>query len=226
MKIRLKQTKYRKRKPVVSCLFFFVLTAAATFFLLLHLEEAVMPTLREISHIQCKAIAKSIMDQAITDVMQELEPSSGALLQQTEESYIANTVYINQFCTRLSRKITEGFAALPEDPIQIPLGAVLPFSFLANAGPDIPFSLLPMGTAQVEYDTAFYAAGINQINYKIWLNISMELKIVNPLQYENITSTRRIMLADLIFGGKVPTHYFQLGEGSKIGEADEYLLTE
>ncbi len=176
--------------------------------------------------MQCRAISKNIMDTAITEVMQEMEPNSTALLQQTEESYTANTVYINHFCTRLSQKITEGFSALPKDAICVPLGAATPFSFLANKGPSIPFTVLPMGTARVEYETAFHSAGINQINYKIWLNISMELKIVNPLHKESVTTERKIMLADLLFGGKVPTHYFQMGTDKEMGEADEYLLTE
>lgn len=218
-----KHRKRQKRKGF-SYILLFVLTVTATLFLLLRLEAVILPPLQEISHMQCKAISKTIMDTAITEVMQEMEPTSTALLQQTEESYTANTVYINRFCTRLSQKITEGFSTLPKDPLHIPLGAATPFAFLANAGPQIPFRLLPMGAARVEYETAFHAAGINQINYKIWLNISMELKIVNPLLQESVISERKIMLADLLFGGKVPTHYFQIGKESE--EANEYLLTE
>ena len=77
-----------------------------------------------------------------------------------------------------------------------------------------------MGAVDVGYETAFSSAGINQVNYKIWINISIELKIVNPLYQEPIQMQRKIMLADLIFKGKVPEHYFQLTPKS------EYLLTE
>ena len=227
----MKRQQKRYRKKWKRTLFFyivlFLLTAVCTLFCLFRLEAALLPALREISYMQCRAISKNIMDTAITEVMQELEPNSTALIRQTEESYTADTVYINHFCTTLSQKITGGFSTLPKDPIQIPLGAATPFAFLANAGPKIPFSLLPMGAARVEYETDFCAVGINQVNYKIWLNISMELKIVNPLLQESVVSERKIMLADLIFGGKVPTHYFQMNPAKKeIQEAGEYLLTE
>ena len=220
-----RKTKQKKlRNAFFLSIFLFFITMLLTLFLLFRLEEALLPPLQEISHIQCKAISKNIMDNAITELLQETEPD--ALLQKSAESYTANTVYINRFCTQLSQKITAGFSTLPQDPIRIPMGAVTPFAFLANMGPDIAFSLLPMGTAQVDYETDFCSVGINQINYKIWLHISMELKIVNPFWQESIVSERKIMLADLIFGGKVPSHYFQLTAPQEIGEADEYLLTE
>jgi hypothetical protein len=69
-------------------------------------------------------------------------------------------------------------------------------------------------------DSEFISAGINQVNYKIWLNISIELQIVNPFYKENLKLIRKVLLADMIFNGKVPEHYFQMNS------PDEYLLTE
>ena len=79
---------------------------------------------------------------------------------------------------------------------------------------------MPMGAVKVDYETAFSSVGINQINYKIWLSVKMELRIVNPLYQEELTLSRKIMLADLVFSGRVPNHYFQ------ISRPNEYLLTE
>ena len=104
----------------------------------------------------------------------------------------------------------EDLVKLPDEKIGIPLGAVMNWGFFANIGPEIPFTLIPMGAVKVDYDSQFLSVGINQINYKIWLNIAMELKIVNPLYQENITLERKIMLADIVFSGKVPEHYFQM----------------
>lgn len=76
-----------------------------------------------------------------------------------------------------------------------------------------------MGAVRVDYETAFLGRH-QQINYKIWLAVHLELRIVNPLYQEDITLERKIMLADLVFSGKVPAHYFQ------ISRPNEYLLTE
>jgi len=192
-------------------LFFFV-------FFTIIMEERLFPPFLEISHMQCKAIANDIIDEAVMKNIQSMDHTS--LISQEEDNYTADTAMINHFCAMLSSDLTSELNKLPPDNIQIPLGAVTNLSFLANAGPEIPFSLVPMGSVKVDYETEFISAGINQINYKIWLNISMEMKIVNPLYHETLCMERKIMLADLIFSGKVPEHYFE------VSGTGEYLLTE
>ena len=159
-----------------------------------------------------------MINKAVLHNMNIIDPSS--LLTETDNTYTANTVVANQFCTNLSMDITDELKRIDPESISIPIGAVTNLSFLADKGPEIPFRLIPMGAVDVGYETAFSSAGINQVNYKIWINISIELKIVNPLYQEPIQMQRKIMLADLIFKGKVPEHYFQLTPKS------EYLLTE
>lgn len=187
-------------------------------FLTAVMEDRLFPPFLEISHMQCKAIANEIIDEAVLNNIESVDHTS--FISQKEDSYIADTAMINHFCAVLSSDLTDELNKLPPDNIQIPLGAVTNLSFLANIGPEIPFSLIPMGAAKVDYETEFISAGINQMNYKIWLHISMEMKIVNPLYHETLYMERKIMLADLIFSGKVPEHYFE------VSGSDEYLLTE
>ena len=79
----------------------------------------------------------------------------------------------------------------------------------ANWGPDIPFSMEPKGAAEVDYETKMESSGINQMHFQIWINISLEIRIVNPLHEESIPMTRKIMLVDTVFGGDIPEEYFQ-----------------
>lgn len=168
--------------------------------------------------MQCKAKANDIINHAISNNLKQLETS--ALLIRQNDSYTANTQAVNAFCTKISADITEAFKKIPEEKIHIPLGAVTDLHFLVNMGPEIPFTLVPMGAAKVDYETSFSSTGINLINYKIWIQISAEMKIVNPLLKETVYMERKIMLADLLFSGKVPDHYFHFSQ------PDEYLLTE
>ena len=204
-----KRKRNRKRKKFLPLLLPALLTVLC-FFLL---EKSLLPPLKEISHMQCRAAANALA---------RMELDASALLQKGAdgESYTANTTCVNQFCALLSRDITKQLNELPKEVIPIPLGAATHWGLLANQGPKIPFTLLPMGAVRVDYETAFSSVGINQINYKIWLAVHLELRIVNPLYREDITLERKIMLADLVFSGKVPAHYFQ------ISRPNEYLLTE
>lgn len=219
--------KYRKKRrkfffPFPLLLFSGVL--ALGFFSLRQMERKFLPPLIEISHMQSKSIANEIIDLAAERALAEMQLSADSLLVQNSEggspSYAADTTQINRFCTLLSRSASQSLAELPKEVIRIPLGASTNIAYLANLGPDISFTLLPQGAVNVDYETSFESVGINQINYKIWIIISVDMKIVNPLYQETLSMRRKFMLADLVFGGKVPEYYFQMGK------PDEYVLTE
>lgn len=211
--------RYRRRKKKLFSMLLPLLFLFSCIFLL---EKSLLPPLKEISHIQCKATANQIINQATAALLEDAALHTDDLLIRSAdgESYTANTASVNRFCSLLSQDMTKRLEALPKESIRIPLGAVTHWGALANRGPAVPFTLLPMGAAKVDYETDFTSVGINQINYKIWLAIKIELRIVNPLYREDITLERKIMLADLVFSGKVPEHYFQ------ITAPNEYLLTE
>lgn len=94
--------------------------------------------------------------------------------------------------------------------VEIPLGAASGIGVLANTGPDIAFEIRQAGGTDVDYDTQFSSAGINQTNYKIWLTVNMTVSLVNPLYNRQISMTRKIMLADVIIKGEVPSGFLTL----------------
>ena len=206
--------KRSTQKHIVHLLItFLLLCSLLTFF-----DHRFLPLLKEISHLQCKNQINMVINLAITEQLPPLK--SEELLVKNDDTYMANTELINRFCNDISIHITEKLQKYPQETIRVPLGAATGFSLLSNKGPSIPFTLQPMSSVKTDYQTEFISAGINQINYKIWLNLSMDMKVVNPLFQETITLNRKIMLCDLVFSGKVPEHYFQFSS------PDEYLLTE
>ena len=208
------------RKVYSILLFVFIGIISIGFFSFL--DSRFTPTLKEISHVHCKAYANRIIDTALAESLSEKEERMEPLFfyDTYDNGYAANTMQINQFCSALSERITNSLSELPYEKIKIPFGAVFSSGFLADKGPFISFTLFPAGAVKINYASEFQSAGINQVNYKIWLDISMELKIVNPFYKENLLMNRKILLADMIFNGKVPEHYFQMTSPA------EYLLTE
>lgn len=166
----------------------------------------------EMSKLESKTAANRVIDTA-------LEHTLAALSMKAENFYFANesnpngisadTIAINRFCTTLSGEITQELESLNDEKIQVPLGNISGIELFANWGPDIPFSMQPKGAAEVDYETKMESKGINQMHFQIWINISLEIRIVNPLHEESIPMTRKIMLVDTVFGGDVPEEYFQ-----------------
>ena len=193
-----------------------------TIFFLVFLENRFTPIIKEISNMYCTSYANKVIDNALNKILTDSEQNSSAfILYDTYEGfYNANTVQVNKFCTALSENITNSLSDLPHEQILIPFGAVFGSAYLSDKGPLIPFTIYPSGNVITDFESEFLSAGINQVNYKMWLNIFIELKIVNPIYKEDLKLSRKILLADIVFNGKIPEHYFQ------IKSPDEYLLTE
>ena len=212
--------KRTARKICNLLLLFFV--SFITLLSLSFLERRFIPIIKEISHTYCKSYANEVIDFALNEILSEKERNTSTfILYNTKEgTYAADTVQVNQFCSALSKNITASLSDLSHEQVFIPFGAVFGSAFLSDKGPLIPFTIYPSGNVITDFQSQFISAGINQVNYKIWLDITIELKIINPLYKEELILNRKILLADLIFNGKVPEHYFQ------VHSPDEYLLTE
>ncbi|KXL53254.1 sporulation protein YunB [Anaerotignum neopropionicum] len=210
------RTRRRKKiNGILSLFIFFICAFLLTIFVMYKIEMKVVPSLQEISHNRSMAMANEIINDSIQKVMAEQMPSSDTFLIMNDKenaTYSVNTQQINLFCTNLNKKINTAMQALPNERILIPLGAASKTNFFANWGPLIPFTLMPSGEITSDYETSFVTAGINQINYKIWINVTLEIQIVNPLYSEKISLTKKIMLVDTIIGGKVPGLYFSAGQ--------------
>ena len=193
----------------------FLLLCCFFFFILMLYDSKIFSTVIEISHIQSKTTANTIIDTAVQSTIQDLNITSSDFFieKQQNDTVSVNTILINSFCSTVSMAITKGMEQIAEENISIPLGVITGIEMFSNTGPSIPFYLKPMGLASVDYETSFTAEGINQINFKIWINVAMDIKIVNPLRSETMSVSRKIMLVDTIINGTVPERYMTLGNG-------------
>ena len=101
---------------------------------------------------------------------------------------------------------------LDNNNVSVPYGAASGISFMATKGPKIVFEIMPDGNSEVDYETEFVSAGINQTNYKIWLTVEISVSLINPIYEKNMIMTRKIMLADMVINGEVPDYYNRLTE--------------
>ncbi|WP_352399079.1 sporulation protein YunB [Anaerotignum sp.] len=214
-----KLRKKNKNQGLISLIIIFIFAFLLTILVLRQFEKTIVPSLQAISHNRSMAIANEMIDDCIQSVMKELPLSTEDFLTITDQenpTYSTNTQQINLFCTTLNKKINTSMQNISNERILIPLGAASKSNFFSNWGPKIPFTLMPGGGVDSDYETSFVSAGINQINYKIWINLSLEMQIVNPLYQEKITLTKKIMLVDTIIGGKVPNYLFNPKQSENI----------
>ncbi|MCI7657648.1 sporulation protein YunB [Anaerotignum sp.] len=205
--------KRRKRHSFSWATVLLIMTIGAAFGLGLRFFDIRLTEIAtEMSKLESKTAANRVIDTALERTLTELSMEAEDFYfsnKSNPDGISADTIAINRFCTTLSREITEELEVLNNEKIKVPLGSISGVELFANWGPDIPFSMQPKGAAQVDYETKMESKGINQMHFQIWINISLEIRIVNPLHEESIPMTRKIMLVDTVFGGDVPEEYFQ-----------------
>jgi len=215
MSVSHKKKKYKKGRHLPKLFILFLIVFIPVLFLLVQCDNRIFGAVLEISRLQSKTTTNKVIDKAVQDTIQRLQVESSDFFIDNQDDLAkvsANTLLINEFCSTISGEITKGMDKVSNECIPIPLGMITGIDLLSSLGPKIPFSVRPMGTATVDYETSFTSVAINQVNFKIWLNISADIKIVNPLRQEKVSLTRKIMLVDTVISGTVPERYLNFDE--------------
>ena len=202
----------RKIRKYVVFFTFTVSVMAAAF--IIATEKYIMPAAADICLIQAKETANNIINSAVDEVLKEKSEGGRNILSLETENgttmIMADTISINLICAEISSSITEKIADMENNIVKVPYGAASGIGNFANSGPDLEFEIMPAGDTTVDYETEFTSAGINQTNYKIWLTVNITISLVNPIYDRNISMNRKIMLADTIIKGDLPSNYIDI----------------
>lgn len=200
--------KGKKRKVIIKIIFVILGTMAFCSIV----ERSIMPSLIAISQIEAKRAANNAIDTAVRTSITNMGLKTEDFFTYAKNggSVSANTLLINELCAEVSRNINDEMQTLDERKISVAIGALTGWDTLANTGPRISFKIRQMGEADVDYETQFAQAGINQTNYKAWLTVDLKVRLVNPLKSDTIGSQRKVMLIDTVIEGEVPERYLEV----------------
>lgn len=178
-------------------------------------DSTFMETVITQAEIETKSSANNIINTAIQETIDEMNiSSSDFIIKENSDisSISANTVLINEFCSNISNKISDYFKLEYENIIEIPVGSLFGIEWISNIGPSIGFNIMPSKEALVNYNTEFNSVGINQSNFKIWIDINTTVRIINPLQKKEIEFNRKVMIVDTVINGVVPENYMNINK--------------
>ncbi len=188
-------------------------------------EASIMPSVLSMAEFKAKSIATAAINDAISETIEEYGIESRDLVtyigddQNNITSAQMNTILINALTADVIEKIDENLVEVQVYHLKVPLGNLTGSDLLANYGPIIEVMIMPIGTATIDYDREFRAAGINQLNHRVWLDINTEIQIVVPMATENIFINQKFVLVDEIFQGEVPPNYVNVPESNVLDVA-------
>jgi sporulation protein YunB len=208
---------------------FFLFSIAFFFLVYSYIEKQIMPTIIARSQIQGKIVATEMMNESIIRAMSKKEMSMEELVYYDYNnegeliSWDVNTVLMNEICSDIITYTMEGLKKLEKMIFKIPFGQLAGSHLFANVGPKISMSIFPLGVVSADYKNQMVAAGINQVNHTVWIEVRANIGIVIPLLQENIEVVRRVVLVDKVMAGKVPSSYIYIPETNIEGVIPKFI---
>ncbi|NLY53148.1 MAG: sporulation protein YunB [Firmicutes bacterium] len=216
----------KKQKVTISL----ILITFCVLQVLMLLDRNLRPTLEAIAEARAKVIATQAINDAInTKIAQEIKYG---LLITVHTDYNGkpswaqvNTMEVNRIVAATTMRVQEILGTIRGEVLRIPLGQAFNSQLFANMGPRIPFTIVPVGTVNVEVTDAFEQAGINQTRHKIYLEVFTDVQIVIPFVTRTVQVHSKVPIADVTYLGDVPQTVidlpFPLGSGYQSVEPDK-----
>jgi len=171
-----------------------------------------------LARMKLKNEAMLAMEQAGDLALSEIGAHPEFILTERDSdgriSYLtSNTALLNDIAS-LTLMHTQENISSRMSRIEVPLGAILGSSLFSNKGPVVPIDIYMQGFAETDFITEIKSAGINQTWYRIYMNISVDLRMVMGAYSEIQRIENQYLLNESLILGHVPESYFA-GIGDK-----------
>lgn len=130
--------------------------------------------------------------------------NSGAIIALTTDM-----AAMNRLRGRLLECVLEKLDGIQMSDIQIPLSSLLDLDFLWATGPKLKIRSMSVGTVSAEFESEFQDAGVNQTIHRIWLQVTVPLKLILPGERLETQVDTRLCVAETVIVGQVPDAYLQ-----------------
>jgi sporulation protein YunB len=188
----------------VLALFFFAVIRLFVYF-----DRNLRPTVLAVAIARADIIATEAINNAVTEnVARNILYQDLILLEKNRDGKIIlaqiNTMEVNRLQSATTMRVQEALTMMQGEKIYIPLGQALGSYLLANVGPRIPITLIPVGLVNTRIIDEFEEAGINQVRHKIYVEIVAQVQVVIPFVSNETVVSTTVPIVDAIYPGEVP----------------------
>ncbi len=205
--------KYNKRNNCSKRTITIRVFVLSTVIIIALLEIFIVPIVIKGSEYQAKMVITNLLSEAINEVLADTQISYDNIvkIERGKDDKITSIETdvnsINQIKAKITSNVAKAFAGVPLHSYSLPLGTLLSNPFIVGRGPDIKLKIIPMGYINSQIISEFSAAGINQTNHKVMLNITMNYTTIIPLHKSSAKVDTNFVIIDTIIVGEVPQYY-------------------
>ncbi len=211
MRLEIKPKRKRRRKALPKVFFavvFFLL--AVVLIILVTTKTSTM--IREVAKSEVESIAFDIIGEVVereissgdvADIIKIERDSNGRV-----SSITSDTQKLNLLKLRISNELSRIMLEHTDDTISIPLGSLTGFDLLAGRGPKVKIKIFWVSGVDSAFRTEFTEAGINQTNYRIMLDFSIEAGMMLAGREIGNKVTTSVCVAETVIVGEIPNFLY------------------
>lgn len=175
----------------------------------LFVEGNLRPTIISMAEARARQLATEAINNAIKQkIAQESRYEHLIYVQKDNQGKITmaevNNMEIAKIQSLTTMNVQDTLEALQNQEIKIPMGQALGSEILANIGPRIPVTLVPVGTVSAEIQQTFETSGINIVSHQVGIDITATIQIVIPFMSREVKVRSFTPLATATYFGQVP----------------------
>ena len=188
-------------------------------------ERNFRPLVFSLAEARSAALATQVLSSAVAEALEGENDYDDLMNVRMDANgqvalLSANTMRMNQLADRAGEAAQRMLQAMSSERVYVPLGAALGLTIFAGSGPDIPISIVPIGSVTTDFQTEFEACGINQTRHKVYLTVTASIRIVIPTGAKTTEVSVNMLAAESIIVGAVPEGFV----GYDLSEAEMNLV--
>lgn len=181
----------------------------AVFFLIYICTCRLKPAFIECSKSYANNMINNVVNKSVTEVFSDTEfkefsdIKTGAAVQTIE----TDTAKINRLKARLNESIQNNVQNCETETVHVPIGSATHFYFLAGLGPKMPVRIYPVSIVKTDFEEKLVSAGINQVNHRLYLNVSIDVSFAGLAFVETEAIETKVLLTETMIVGDTPQYY-------------------
>lgn len=200
------KNRFPRRLLIFLTLILIIYLLIQTFLII---ESNLRPTIVALAQAKAKVLATEAINTAINqNIARESRYEHLIFIQKDNEGNVilaeVNNMELARIQALTTMNVQSALKGLEEQKIKIPLGQVLGSELLANLGPKIPVSLVPVGTVSAKMQQSFESRGINIVSHQVGIDITATVHIVIPFITSDVNVNTYTPIVTATFFGRVP----------------------
>lgn len=181
-------------------------------------EVKLRPAIAVAAEAVATRAATDALNQAVTEEMAQ-NTSYGHILhvEKNRQGDLAVADFdfpaVIQIQTQATSRAESLLRDLGHETFRLPLLQTVGGSLFSAVGPTIPVRAYLVGSAHSSVQADVKSVGINQTVHMLYLELTAQVHVVAPLVTKPIQIHSRVLLAYVIFNGKVPNAFVGQGPG-------------